>query len=75
MSDGVNANVNFLYGSYYDGVRAAFRADAGLMGVWRAINQSKWCSGCQHGLYPVFLYRAAVAYTPPPATPTISPVP
>lgn len=61
ITDGVTANVNFLYGSNYNAVRAAFRANAGMMAIWRAINQSKWCSGCQGGLYPVYLYRAALA--------------
>ena len=61
MTDGVTANVNFLYGSNYNAVRAAFRADAGMMAIFRAINASPWCSGCQNGLYPVYLYRAAIA--------------
>lgn len=81
MTDGVAANVGFLYGSNYDGVRAAFQASAGLMGVWRAINRSRWCSGCQSGLYPIDLYRAAhSASSIPPvvlqsAPPIIAPVP
>ena len=68
--DGVNANINFLYGSYYDGVRAAFRANAGMAGIWKSVNQSKWCSGCQGGLYPIKLYQAIPA---PTTTTTLAP--
>jgi hypothetical protein len=40
ITDGTAANVGFLYGSHYDGVRAAFQADAGAMAIWQAINGS-----------------------------------
>ena len=78
MTDGVTANVNFLYGSNYNAVRAAFRANAGMMAIWRTINASKWCSGCQGGLYPVYLYRAALQSATPTTTTTVpvsSPLP
>lgn len=68
LSDGAAANVAFLQGSNYDGVRAAFRASAGLMGIFRAINQSKWCASCQGGLYPIDLYRAARSMAAPQRT-------
>ena len=56
MANGVAANVAFLQGSYYDGVRAAFINDSGLAAIWASINQSPWCAGCQSGKYPNAIY-------------------
>lgn len=58
QATGVAATAAFLRGSYYTGVVQAFKANAGLGGIYSAINASKWCSGCQGGHYPVALFQA-----------------
>lgn len=42
----------------YPAIVGAFRNGNDLAGVYRAINSSSWCSGCQGGRYPVQLYQA-----------------
>lgn len=58
---GVQATAAFLTtrdsAGYYRGVVDAFRNDAGLSGIYQAINASPWCRGCQSGHYPVALYQ------------------
>ena len=45
-------------------ILAVFQNSAGLLGIWRVINASGWCKGCQGGLYPVALSKAANASAP-----------
>lgn len=75
IENGVAATLQFIAGSNYDAVRAAFQQDAGLTAIYEAINSSLWCAGCQGGHYPVKLYNAlpptqeddmAIAATTPP---------
>lgn len=54
---GVQATAAFLHGSYYTAVVNAFRQNQGMASIFQAINQSKWCSGCQSGHYPIALYQ------------------
>lgn len=54
---GVQATAAFLRGSYYTAVVDAFRNNAGLAGIFQAINASPWCRGCQSGRYPNALYQ------------------
>lgn len=58
QATGVAATAHFLQGSYYTRVVEAFRSNAGLAGIFAAINSSPWCAGCQSGHYPVALYNA-----------------
>lgn len=57
-ADGVAATASFMKGSYYTGIIKAFQTNNGnVPPIFTAINQSKWCSGCQNGEYPVDLYK------------------
>lgn len=52
----------------YDQIIQAIREHLGLSGLFDAINQSAWCSGCQGGHYPNVLYNAILSGTgAPPA--------
>jgi len=58
----VNAVANqLLIGDYgYDKIVAALRnPNSTLEDIWKAINQSSWCRGCQGGRYPTALFSAA----------------
>lgn len=43
----------------YVPISDALRAARGMVSVWKAINASPWCPGCQSGHYPVALWEAA----------------
>lgn len=57
MTDGVNATANFIKNGY-PSIWKAFVAHVGDVGIWQAINESRWCRGCQNGAYPVVLKDA-----------------
>ncbi|MHB1488245.1 MAG: hypothetical protein ACYCZM_11935 [Acidimicrobiales bacterium] len=48
-----------LDNSPYTAIGNGFRAAPGLVAMWKLINASPWCSGCQTGHYPVDLWQAA----------------
>lgn len=73
IEHGCEAAANFLKGSYYAEVLTAFRTDAGEAAIWKAINTSPWCTGCQDGKYPIDLYNWVQAN--PPAPPQPQPIP
>ena len=54
-SEGVQATVTTLNNSY-PGVVSAFRNSGSsknpLYSIWKSINQSPWCAGCEGGNYP-----------------------
>jgi hypothetical protein len=43
----------------YTAIADGFRAVLGLVAMWKIINTSPWCRGCQTGHYPVALWTAA----------------
>ena len=51
---GVTATVRFWQHGYTDIITALRNSDP--VGLYQAVNQSGWCSGCQSGHYPVDLY-------------------
>lgn len=55
---GVRATILTLGQTYYVTVVAALRAGNTLGAIWRAINASPWCGGCQHGHYPIAMWNA-----------------
>jgi hypothetical protein len=59
-AQGVAQMARFMGGSNSAGIVHALQQDAGLAGVYQAINGSKWCAGCQNGHYPVQLYQAVL---------------
>lgn len=71
--DGIDATVLTIKQSNMAGILAALRAGNDLGAIWRAINQSTWCRGCQTGKYPVQLYDQVVASQVP--TPTGGAIP
>jgi hypothetical protein len=73
MQSGVDAIGQFLEGSNYADVRAKFQQGTSLLDIYFAIRDSKWCSGCQGGNYPIQLWQAVSAdipsapFPPPPS--------
>lgn len=57
---------NKLDSGIYQGIRAALRRGDQYADVWKAINASPWCRGCQEGKYPTALYSAAFGDVAPP---------
>lgn len=49
---GILATAQTLKGSAYAPIVQAFRDNAPRADVWKAINASPWCAGCQNGYYP-----------------------
>jgi len=56
-SQGINATAAFMQGSNYNQVRKTLQDGSDIAAIYLAINESKWCSGCQGGLYPIALYN------------------
>lgn len=48
-----------LHNAGYAGVVSSFRQDAGLSAIFKAVNSSGWCKGCQGGNYPNALAKVA----------------
>lgn len=74
LAAGVGATVATLELGYYTGIVAALRQGTTLAAIYRAINASPWCRGCQGGRYPVALAQA-VAAGPGPAPPPPAAIP
>jgi len=72
VSAGVQATYNTLRLPAYKRVFEAFVKDEGQAKIWKAINESPWCSGCQAGKYPVALWDSIHGNEPggPPPVPT-----
>lgn len=70
---GVEATALTLSGLGYVHVLNAINGGFGLESIWRAINASPWCRGCQSGRYPEALYSVALAH-PGQAMPVGTPV-
>jgi len=51
----LNGDASFGYGKIVAALRSP---DSTLEDIWRAVNESKWCNGCQAGTYPTALYAA-----------------
>lgn len=67
MANGVMATAQFLTVNNYSGVLKALASTSnfgnstqpdvtGLATIWKAINESGWCRGCQGGRYPETLF-------------------
>lgn len=69
LADGVGATVATLRLGYYTGIVAALRQGTTLAAIYRAINASPWCRGCQGGRYPVALAQAVAAGPGPSPAP------
>jgi hypothetical protein len=55
-----------LRSGLYQGIYDALRRGAQYAAIWKAINASPWCRGCQGGHYPTALYSAAFGDVAPP---------
>jgi len=55
-----------LRSGIYSGIRDALRRGDQYADIWKAINASPWCRGCQAGKYPTALYSAAFGDVAPP---------
>lgn len=65
-SNGAEATAITLLFPAYDAVVHALQAGTSMFDIWKAINQSPWCKGCQKGKYPVVLYDHLGVTIPPP---------
>ena len=66
VQDGAHATAATLHGIDYTAIVSAFQAGNDSGKIWEAINRSPWCSGCQHGKYPIVLYDHLGVGKPPP---------
>lgn len=71
VGDGISALYNFLQGSNYNEIRAAFKQGTDIVRMFNAINSSPWCAGCQGGHYPIQLWNYIGGSGPlaPPGSP------
>lgn len=76
---GTSATAFSLTHSPYVAIGQAFRAGANPVRLYRLINASPWCPGCQTGHYPVALWTGVGRPTPstptPPGTTILAPAP
>ena len=72
---GIEATATFLSGSNYAVVVGYLKGDQGLANLYQAINESRWCSGCQGGHYPIDLYNYLSGSGAPPPEPSPNPPP
>ena len=70
-AQGVAHMASFLQGSNYTAIVRAFVQNSGLAAIYQAINNSKWCSGCQNGQYPIDLAKQVGGNTIVPASSTV----
>lgn len=61
----------------YTAIAGALRAGENLVVLWKVVNASQWCSGCQTGHYPVALWTAAgrPTHATPTGSPAVTPTP
>lgn len=63
----------------YTAIADAFRSGASPLALYRLINASPWCGGCQTGHYPVALWTGVGKPSPstptPPGTTVLAPTP
>lgn len=62
---GATATARTLRLDYYKDVVRELRRGNSYVALWKAINASPWCKGCQKGRYPVVLYQNLGAAAPP----------
>lgn len=62
---GMLATAHTLRLSYYTDVVRELKQGNSLLQLWKAINASPWCKGCQGGTYPTVIYKNLGASAPP----------
>jgi peptidoglycan hydrolase-like protein with peptidoglycan-binding domain len=61
VNDGAAATVHTMRNGHYQAVLEAIAHGTDLHAIYRAINESPWCGGCQHGHYPIAIYEHLAA--------------